>query len=64
MDPNSDPTGNTIFVLTEVYESPVGVPEYWKQGVESWQDLPAFMDWNTKGKIGTLDSGTIVQALW
>ena len=64
LDPNSDPTGNTIFVLTEIYASPAGVPEHWKQAVESWQDLPAFMEWSTKGKIGTLHNGTIVQALW
>jgi hypothetical protein len=25
--PNSDPTGNTIFVLAELYESPAGVDE-------------------------------------
>ena len=64
VDPNSDPTGNTIFVLNEVYESPAGVAEHWKQAVETWQDLPAFMDWSTKGKISTLHSGTVVQAHW
>jgi hypothetical protein len=43
VDPNSDPTGDTIFVLDEFYESPVGVVEHWRQAVETWQDLPAFM---------------------
>jgi hypothetical protein len=62
--PELDSDGNTIFVLTEIYASPAGVPEHWKQAVESWQDLPAFMEWSTEGKIGTLHSGTIVQALW
>ena len=57
VDPNSDPTGNTIFVLNEVYESPAGV-------VEHWNDLPAFMDWSTKGKASTLHSGTVVQGHW
>ena len=60
MDPNSDPTGNTIFVLNEVYESPAGVAEHWKQAVETWQDLPAFMD----HKVSTLHSETVVQAHW
>jgi hypothetical protein len=64
MDPNSDPTGNTIFVLSEVYESPAGVVEHWKQAMESWHDLPAFMDWGTKGKVATLHGGAVVQALW
>ena len=43
LDPNSNPTGDTIFVLDEFYESPVGVVEHWRQAVETWQDLPAFM---------------------
>lgn len=64
MDPNSAPTGNTVFVLTEVYESPAGVAEHWKQAVETWQNLPAIMDWSSKGKVATLHSGTVVQALW
>jgi hypothetical protein len=37
VDPNSDPTGDTIFVLDEFYESPVGVVEHWRQGVETWR---------------------------
>jgi hypothetical protein len=64
LDPNSSPTGDTVFVLTEVYESPAGVAEHWKQAVETWQDLPAMMDWSSKGKVATLHSGTVVQALW
>jgi hypothetical protein len=65
VDPNSDPTGDTIFVLDEFYESPAGVVEHWKQAVETWQDLPAFMTWTAKGKkVVTLHSGTVVQALW
>jgi hypothetical protein len=64
VDPDSDPTGDTIFVLDEFYESPAGVVEHWKQAVETWQDLPAFMDWSAKGKVATLHSGTVVQALW
>jgi hypothetical protein len=64
LDPNSDPTGNTVFVLSEVYESPAGVNEHWRQAIETWQDLPAFMDWSSKGNVRTLHSGTVVQALW
>src|SRR3712207_2332245 len=39
LDPNSDPTGNTIFVLHEIYESPAGVVEHWRLAVETWQDF-------------------------
>ena len=63
LDPGSAPTGHTIFVLNEVYESPAGVANHWKQAVETWQDLPAFMDWS-KGRATTLHNGTVVQALW
>ena len=30
VDPNSEPTGNTIFVLSEIYETPAGVAEHWR----------------------------------
>ena len=63
LDPNSEPTGNTIFVLNEIYESPAGVVEHWRLAVETWQDFPAFMDWG-EGKVATLHSGTVVEALW
>ena len=64
VDPNSEPTGNTIFVLSEVYETPAGVDEHWRQAIETWQDLPAFMDWSARVKIATLHSGMVVQGLW
>jgi hypothetical protein len=64
VDPTSDPTGNTIFVLSELYESPAGVAEHWRLAAETWEDLPAFMDWTAKGRASTLHSGTVVQGLW
>jgi hypothetical protein len=65
VDPNSAPTGDTIFVLDEFYESPAGVVEHWKQAVETWQELDAFMEWSNKAKrVSTLHSGTLVQGLW
>ena len=65
VDPNSAPTGDTIFVLDEFYESPAGVVNHWRLAEEGWRDLPAFMDWTGKAKkVVTLHSGTLVQALW
>jgi len=64
VDPNSEPTGNTIFVLSEVYETPAGVDEHWRQAIETWPDLPAFMDWSGRVKVATLHSGTVIQGLW
>jgi hypothetical protein len=63
LDPNSGSTGNTIFVLNEVYESPAGVDNHWKLAAETWQDLPpAFLNWS-RGKATTLHNGTVVQTL-
>ena len=64
LDPNSEETGSTVFVLDEVYTSPAGVDEHWRQAVANWADLPAFMAWSAKGKVSTLHSGTVVQGLW
>jgi len=64
VDPNSEPTGNTIFVLNEIYETPAGVPEHWRLAVQDWQDLPAFMDWSAKANVQTLHSGEVVQGRW
>jgi hypothetical protein len=64
MDPSSSPTGDTIFVLEESFESLAGVAEHWSQAQKTWQDLGPFMEWSAKGKVYTLHSGTVVQALW
>jgi hypothetical protein len=63
LDPNSEPSGNTIFVLHEIYESPAGVANHWKQAIENWPDLPAWMDWS-KGRATTLHQGAVTEALW
>jgi hypothetical protein len=64
LDPSSEPTGNTIFVLDEFYESPAGVARHWQDAIGNWQDLGALVEWSAKGKVATLHSGTAVQALW
>jgi hypothetical protein len=64
LDPNSEPTGNTIFVLDEYYESPAGVPRHWQDAMDNWQDLGAVVESSAKAKVATLHSGTVVQALW
>jgi hypothetical protein len=44
---------------------PAEPKEHWKQAVETWQDLDAFMEWSNKAKrVSTLHSGTLVQGLW
>jgi len=65
LDPSSEPTGNTIFVIDEYYESPAGVAAHWQASAE-WPEMSsAAADWFGKAKsIVTLNDGTVVQALW
>jgi len=64
MDPNSEPTGNTIFVLDEYYETPAGIARHWQDAMSNWPDLSAVMAWSAKGTVATLHNGTVEQALW
>ena len=64
MDPTSEPTGKTIFVLDEFYESPAGVARHWQDAIDNWTDLNALVEWSGKGKVATLHSGTAIEALW
>lgn len=64
LDPSSEPTGNTNFVLTEVYESQAGVEDHWKQGAESWQDFPALGAWASKCKTTALHGSPVIHSLW
>jgi hypothetical protein len=71
--PDSSPTGNTIFVLDEFYESPAGPVEHWRLArssdpTEGWPDVlrrdPGLIEWSAKTKVCTVHSGTVVPALW
>ena len=54
LDPNSEPTGKTIFVLDEYYESLAGIARHWQDGMDNWLNLPAVMAWGAKGTAATL----------
>ena len=64
LDPSSEPTGNTCYVLMEVYESQTGVEDHWKQAAESWQDFPAIAEWAGKCKVTTLHGSPVIHSLW
>jgi hypothetical protein len=63
-DVDSAPTGNTCFVLSEIYESKAGVLDHFKQSRESWGDVQAFIDWLDKCKITLVTGSSIVNSLW
>src|SRR5205823_6518153 len=62
MDANSEPTGNTTFVVDEYYESPAGIARHWQDTTENWPEMSsAAPAWFAKATIVTLHNGTVVQ---
>jgi hypothetical protein len=64
LDPSSEPTGNTRYVLNEIYESPAGIADHWQQAQESWTDFPAMAETVSNCNPQTLHAGAIVESLW
>lgn len=63
MDPTSEPTGNTIFTVYEVYKSPAGMADHWKQA-QDWVDFGALMAWAGKVKFTMMHGSPIEYSLW
>jgi len=63
-DLDSAPTGNTCFVLTEIYESKAGVADHFEQTNESWVDFPAMGKWMEKCKVTFVPAASIINSLW
>ena len=63
-DPSSAPSGKTVYVLDEIYESPAGIADHWQQAMSSWRDFQAFMAWAQKGEVLAQHSGNVVNSLW
>ena len=64
LDPSSTPTGNTSFVLTEVYATQAGMDDHWKQGVETWSNFGAFAEWAGKIQVAVLHGSPVIHSLW
>ena len=64
MDPSSAATGNTCFVLNEIYETEAGVADHFQQAASSWQDFPAFMEWLEKCTVTAVPAAPIFNSLW
>ena len=63
MDLNSAPTGNTYFVLTEIYETKDGVADHFQQ-TASWTDFPGIGQWMEKCKVTFVPAASIINLLW
>jgi hypothetical protein len=64
LDPGSEPTGNTRYVLNEIYESPDGIADHWQQAQASWSDFGAMVDLIGGCSPQTLHAGEIAASLW
>ncbi|HVS03419.1 MAG TPA: hypothetical protein VMT16_11670 [Thermoanaerobaculia bacterium] len=64
MNPDSAPTGNTCFILNEIYESDAGVADHFEQAMSSWQDFPALGEWLAKCRVTAVPAARIVHSLW
>jgi hypothetical protein len=64
LDPSSASTGNTRYVLSEVYESAAGIQDHWAQAQKSWGDFAAMVGIIGQCNAQTLHGGTVVQSLW
>ncbi len=64
LDPSSEPTDNTCFVLMEVYETPAGLEDHWKQGAAGWQDFGAFVAWAGSVDAAVVHGSPVIHSLW
>ena len=63
VDSKSAPTGNTLFILNEIYESDAGVVDHFELS-QSWEDFPAILKWLEKCKVTGLPAAQIINSLW
>ena len=64
IDLSSAPTGNTCYVLSEVYETEVGVADHYQQAQGNWSDFPAFGAWLEKCQVTVVSAAPIFTSLW
>jgi hypothetical protein len=64
LDPGSEATGNTRYVLDEIYESPEGIEDHWQQVQASWGDFGAMVEMIGGSNPQSLHTGEITASLW
>ena len=64
LDPTSAPTGDTRSVLNEIYESPAGIENHWRQTQKTWRDFSAMVTILSASNAQTMHGGVISQSLW
>jgi hypothetical protein len=64
LDPSSKSTGNTRYVLNEIYESPAGIEEHWREAQKSFGDFGPMIEAIGRCNPQTLHAGPITESLW
>jgi len=64
LDPSSEPTGNILFTIAEVYESQSGIDDHWSQAGGSWSDLSSLVAFAGQCTVTTVHRSPIVHSLW
>ena len=64
LDPGSEATGNTRYVLSEIYESPDGIADHWQQAQASWADFGGMVEAVGASSPQTLHAGIVAASLW
>ena len=57
-------TGNTVFVLSEVYQSEAGVDDHLEQAQSKWEDFPALGAWMQRCTVTAVRTARIFNSLW
>ena len=63
-DMNSAPTGNTVFVLSEIYQSDAGSADHFAQAASGWPDFQSLVTWLEKCKVTGVPAARIFNSLW
>jgi hypothetical protein len=63
LDLNSAPTGNTCFILNEIYETDAGVVDHFEM-TQSWEDFAAALKWIEKCELTGRAGAPIINSLW
>lgn len=59
----TDDDGHIHYVVTEVYESDIGLKDHGEQAGQNWKDYPDWQKWTSKCE-GSSKVITIIDSLW
>ena len=63
MDPNSAQTGNTCFILSEIYETEAGVADHFEKAAQ-WEHFEALGKWLENCTMTAVPAAAITHSLW